>query len=135
MTRKDEIPEIAKRIKQLRKAKGWTQPKLAQEAKVTDGAVKMWETGKRFPRGANLRNLAAALGVPESSILDDTPPPVRASELTSPDAQDFKDLIAILPALDKHEINFLLGQARTFLAVKTSDPQSLQDDPKLKNKG
>ena len=58
MTRKDEIPEIAKRIRQLRKAKGWTQPKLAKEAKVTDGAVKMWETGKRFPRGANLKNLA-----------------------------------------------------------------------------
>ena len=122
MTRKEEIPHISKRIKQLRKAKGWTQPELAKHAKVTDGAVKMWETGKRFPRGANLRNLASALGVSESDILDDqapAPKPVQAD-------RDKNALIlriqSRLTALDENELRFVDGFIEDLEARASSTP-------------
>lgn len=70
MIEKDEIPDISKRIKALREAKGLTQRDLAKLAKVTSPAIAFWETGKRFPRGKNLKNLAIALGCKESDILD-----------------------------------------------------------------
>ena len=69
MTKKQDIPDIALRIKQLRYLKNWSQSDLAEQAGVTLGAVGNWETGKRFPAGKNLTNLAHALGVSESDIL------------------------------------------------------------------
>lgn len=135
MTKKQDLPHISRRIVELREAKNLSQKDLGLLAGVTAPAITMWETGKRFPRGKNLKNLAKALGVPESAILDDTPPPVRASEVAGPDAQDFKDLISILPALNKDEINFLLGQARTFLSVNPRDVKTFEGNAKLKHKG
>lgn len=74
MTKKDELPHISKRIVELRERKGLSQKDLGALAGVTAPAITMWETGKRFPRGKNLKNLAKALGVSESSILDPNAP-------------------------------------------------------------
>ena len=37
------------RIKELRKERGYTQERLANELGVTRSAVAMWEAGKTFP--------------------------------------------------------------------------------------
>lgn len=73
MTKKQDLPHISKRIIALREARGLSQKDLGLLAGVTAPAITMWETGKRFPRGKNLQNLAKALGVPEAAILDDSP--------------------------------------------------------------
>lgn len=74
MTKKDELPHISRRIVELREARGMSQKDLGTLAGVTAPAITMWETGKRFPRGKNLKNLAKALGVSESAILDPEAP-------------------------------------------------------------
>ena len=73
MTKKQELPHISKRIVALREARGMSQKDLGTLAGVTAPAITMWETGKRFPRGKNLANLAKALGVSEAAIMDDSP--------------------------------------------------------------
>lgn len=106
MTKKLEIPEIAMRIKQLRNDRGWTQSVLAFHAKVTDGAVKMWETGKRFPRGKNLKNLAEALKCTESDILEgfDVKRPISKKKEKSK-AELITKIVTALPALDYSQLD------------------------------
>lgn len=41
--------DCATRIKELRKANGYTQVTLAEALGVSKGTVAMWETGKRAP--------------------------------------------------------------------------------------
>jgi len=52
---------FAQRLKQLRKGMGLTQIQLAQEFRVSNGAVGMWETGKREPDFATIHRLARSL--------------------------------------------------------------------------
>jgi|GEM_PF-2389472 len=92
MTKKDDIPEIAQRIRQLREERRLSQRKLAELAHVTDAAVNMWETGKRFPRGRNLKNLAVALGVAESVILEGADRPTPEMPQDKSRAQKILDL-------------------------------------------
>lgn len=55
--------ELGNRIKTLRKAKGWTQEKLAQEAGVTFPTVNKAEKGRRMVELGTMNKIAAALGV------------------------------------------------------------------------
>lgn len=41
--------DFSNRLKELRKAKGYTQVTLAETLGVSKGTVAMWETGKRLP--------------------------------------------------------------------------------------
>lgn len=86
MTKKQELPHISKRIVELREARGLSQKDLGTLAGVTAPAITMWETGKRFPRGKNLQNLARALGVSESDILDDVPAPIPKASYPNKDS-------------------------------------------------
>ncbi|MBX6315743.1 MAG: helix-turn-helix transcriptional regulator [Isosphaeraceae bacterium] len=64
--------KLAKRIRDLRYAKGWGPDDLASRAKISRTALYQIESGKtELPRAATLRRIARALGVtPESLILD-----------------------------------------------------------------
>lgn len=50
------------RLKELRKALGWTQPQLASFLDVRTATVCFWETGKRLPHGIN-RDVYVALSI------------------------------------------------------------------------
>ena len=50
------------RIKEMRKARGWTQVDLAKRAGITQAALSLIESGKQFPSGETLLNLADAFG-------------------------------------------------------------------------
>ena len=56
------VNTIADRMKSAREAKGWSQGRLAQEAKVTQGTIGNIESGAR-KRPRDLLAIAAALGV------------------------------------------------------------------------
>ena len=54
---------IAKKIKELRKAKDWSQVQLAIEIDVYPDYISWWESGKREPSLSNAISLADAFGV------------------------------------------------------------------------
>jgi transcriptional regulator with XRE-family HTH domain len=97
MTKKEDLPQYSKRIVALRERLELSQKDLGALAGVTAPAITMWETGKRFPRGKNLRRLAEALQVSESDLLDPNGP------IIPPPAADpvMKELRAIRASLDK----------------------------------
>jgi len=58
-------------LKQLRKDRGWSQAKLAEEADVTNAYIAQLETGKKKnPSLDVLKRLARALGVPMGELLE-----------------------------------------------------------------
>ena len=71
---KREPPDLEKiaidRIKQLRKAKGMTQEKLAERADLTAEAVTRVERGVRIPTLRTLGKLAHGLSVSPAELVD-----------------------------------------------------------------
>lgn len=71
---KREPPDLEKiaidRIKQLRKAKGMTQEKLAERADLTAEAVTRVERGVRMPTLKTLGKIAFGLGVSPAQLVD-----------------------------------------------------------------
>ena len=60
---------LGNRLKGLRNKKGMTQKELADMLGVTDGAVGMWERGRREPGGDKLLQLARIFGVSVDYLL------------------------------------------------------------------
>lgn len=72
---------FAEKLKKLRGTRNLTQEEFAKEINVTKGAVAMWETGKRTPDLAMIKNIAAYFNVSvdelvgnsvDRGVLDDT---------------------------------------------------------------
>lgn len=62
---------IGRMLKRLREARGWSQPKLAKEAKVSQAYLAELERStKKNPSLPILRRLAKALGVPVGELLE-----------------------------------------------------------------
>lgn len=55
--------EFGKRLKELRKSKGYTQQALAEKAEIDEKHLSRVENGKYFPSFATLNKLLSALGV------------------------------------------------------------------------
>lgn len=58
------------RIKEHRKARGWTQEQLAQMVGTTKGYISQMENGVREPSAETLRSLAAAFGVDAVQMIE-----------------------------------------------------------------
>lgn len=63
---------VSDKIKNARKNAGISQLELAQRLNVAQGTVANWETNKRQPDVATLKQIAAVLGCPPNILLDDT---------------------------------------------------------------
>jgi transcriptional regulator with XRE-family HTH domain len=63
------FPRLAKTLKTLRKARGWSQPVLAKKAGVSAGYLARLERARHDPRLSTLIKLAKALGVPVTALL------------------------------------------------------------------
>ncbi len=57
-------------IKEVRKQSGVSQIQMAKKLGISQGAVAMWETGKRIPKTTDLPKIAEALNVPVETILE-----------------------------------------------------------------
>lgn len=68
---------MAKTIRALRQAHGWTQFELAVKVGVQPQAVYFWESGRRTPQVPQLRRLGELFGLCSDEI--DLAPPRRAS--------------------------------------------------------
>ncbi|MCX4372387.1 MAG: helix-turn-helix transcriptional regulator [Dysosmobacter sp.] len=71
-------------IKNARKAKDLTQKQLGELAGIAEPTIRRYELGKLNPKYETLQRIAAALGVPVDSLIDD---PNRF------DVEDIKDAI------------------------------------------
>lgn len=60
---------VVEELKAARVEKGWSQEKLADEARVSRTGVSMIEGGKRRPTLAYCRRLATALEIDLSSLI------------------------------------------------------------------
>jgi transcriptional regulator with XRE-family HTH domain len=57
------LKAFGKRFAEVRRARGYTQEKLAEKANITPLSVGYIEQGRRWPRIATLQNLAKCLDV------------------------------------------------------------------------
>ena len=62
---------IPQRIVFFRKEAGLSASDLARALNVSSAAVSLWETGKNDPTIANLRRIAAVLGISPRLLIDD----------------------------------------------------------------
>lgn len=62
--------ELASKVKQLRKRKGYSQEYLAEESGISLRTVQRIEKGENTPRGDTLKRLAGSLDVSPDEIID-----------------------------------------------------------------
>ncbi len=64
---------IGKRIRAAREARGWSQPELGRKLRneVTAATVYRWEAGRMMPSVFTLRDIATALGVRLTELIED----------------------------------------------------------------
>jgi transcriptional regulator with XRE-family HTH domain len=75
---------LGDRIASLRRAKGWTQAKLAETAGLSPSAVSMYETNRRHPDDKALDKLARAFGMSVDALTQ----PETCDEVAAASHQD-----------------------------------------------
>ena len=61
---------LGSRIREMRKARGWTQTRLAEEIDIDQKQVSRIEVGQSFPTIDRLEKMSEALNVPMASFFD-----------------------------------------------------------------
>ena len=86
---------LGERISSLRKTRGLTQKQLADELRVTDGAVSKWERGLNYPDLSMLEDIATALDTDVIQLLGlcDTQNDQIVEELTRISALEKQSLV------------------------------------------
>ena len=77
-------------MRRLRKNKGLTQAELAKATKLDRKTIQRYELDKRQPKVEEVRKLAEALGVPQSELLEGSPPSLNRWVLQFKVAHEFK---------------------------------------------
>ena len=60
---------LARNVRRLRRAKGWSQDDLAAEADIRQALVSEIESGSTNPKLSSIEKIAGALGVKVSDLL------------------------------------------------------------------
>ncbi len=95
-------------IKELLEQKGISQKELAISSGVTEAAMSHYIKGDRVPRGANLLNIAKALGTTTNMLLGETESDdISYEELNTLVARKAKDFTK---EQKKALINLILGE-------------------------
>ena len=63
------MDRVGDKVRELRKARRWSQQRLGDEAGVTAQTVWNLETGRHVPETTTLLKIADGLGVPLSELL------------------------------------------------------------------
>jgi putative transcriptional regulator len=72
--------QLGSQIRELRKARDWTQKHLASLVRVSEGQISKYEAGANSPPPLTLARLARAFGLPVDAVL----PEVSDAPLASP---------------------------------------------------
>lgn len=73
-----DVLVLGRRVRQLRKARGWTLQSLAERVGRTTSALSMLENGRREPRLSLLQALAGAFDIPLADLVGSAPLDRRA---------------------------------------------------------
>lgn len=69
---------LGQKIREIRKAKGWTQKELAERLGMTTAQISRWEHDHVTPRVKNLQDLAGVFEISEDDFQDLRPaPPIQ----------------------------------------------------------
>lgn len=116
---------MSRMVKELRKRKGWTLQQLAEKADLSVSFLSRVESGGRKLSNRSRRQVADALGVCQSDLVDDSPrgPGVKEPATSPPDhqpvegdsntgeekklAQDKLALITRIAALDNRQVTLV----------------------------
>lgn len=124
---------FAQRLKQLRKERGLTQVQFAQQFNVSNGAIAMWETGKREPDFDTMNRLAAFFSVSVDYLIGNTNEPwfyldndriIR--EINSYENEEPK---ASPPLTDKDHRDIARDLERIMEALETAGDLQFDGDP------
>ena len=63
------MPNFPKRLKKIRKSKGWTQKQLAEKSGISNFLISRYEKGVHFPNIVTLEWLCKALEVSSKDLL------------------------------------------------------------------
>jgi transcriptional regulator with XRE-family HTH domain len=74
-----DLATLGQRIRHFRTAAGLTLDQLGSKVDLAGSQLSLIENGKREPRVSQLSAIAAAVGVPVSDLLDESPPTRRAA--------------------------------------------------------
>ena len=102
---------FGQRLRRLRKKAGLTQEELAFKVDVSLMTLRRWEKGNSTPRTEFVKRLAEALGVPQSELLEGSPPHPSRWVLT----------IRIVDALKEEVINLGKGIKPTAVINTSKD--------------
>jgi transcriptional regulator with XRE-family HTH domain len=103
------MDSIGARIKYLREARGWSQERLAQEARVSKSFISEVENDRRNPSAEKLLDIATVLGASLDFIMkgegmtrEGPPPPVMIPRELAEAAEDqgwpYRHVVAVLDA-------------------------------------
>ncbi|MBM6687337.1 helix-turn-helix transcriptional regulator [Collinsella tanakaei] len=128
---------IAKTIREKRRAHGYTQERLAQALGLTPAAVSKWETGQTLPDVTMLGPLAAMLGITTDELLGFDPDvsEEHAEELVEParDALARRDISGAIErcerALRLHPASITLTFAVASALMEIAQGACAADDP------
>ncbi len=67
--------QLAARLRELRRSRGWTQAELAEHAELTPHYIALLETARKLPTLRTLGCLARALGTTAGDLLGSEPTP------------------------------------------------------------
>lgn len=123
---------LADNIKRYRKVRGFTQPRLADLAKISFRSVQDIEYKKSWPSIDTIQSIANALGLSPGKLFEDS----SASMVRDP-ALDLKELIGLLSAFDDNQTKRVLAFAKSLPsssagASNPGPPKVPQSDQKSK---
>lgn len=97
---------IGRHVRRLRKQRGWTQTRLAEQLNMSLDMVGRMERGQASPSLATLSHLAQVLETqPEFLLLDDFIPPTTSSERE----RCYARLHDLLAAVDDDELDWVVS--------------------------
>ena len=107
------------KLKQYRKARGWTQDDLAERSGFSRSSIINWESGKRAPRTVDIDKLAMVLGVSARDLVTD------ASNTAN---NEIPQNTWLLPASLRQETGggFAYWGGVVDMAIKLADSKNLQ---------
>jgi transcriptional regulator with XRE-family HTH domain len=107
-TRDEALKELGRRIRQLRKARGWSQEQLATQIDMSVDAVSSVERGKTFASIETLLKIVGVFGVRLVDLFD-----AGSRPSISPDTMAIMDMLADQPT---DVVTLVAEQVRLLLA-------------------
>jgi SOS-response transcriptional repressor LexA len=97
---------IGKRIREMRKARGWTQDELEERSGISRNFISLVENNRKGISVANIERIAEALGISISQLLrDDDHRPIPVINIAACGGwEDFTDLGYPVGVADRYEL-------------------------------